>query len=201
MERAVSDGGALLSPSAVHGQALKAQRRQDTQRFFSLSDRIGRLRYFGYTLIAMVACGFVLVAIYLLALLLPAPMGKLIADSSFILVKNVVVPMIVFIMSIRRLHDLDASGWWTLTILIPFVTLILLAWPGQRETNRFGPPPPPNPSGLIMATLILPMAVLSLYFYMVKINANMKNETAVATPPAVSSKSVPVPLRSYDTEK
>ena len=43
---------------------------------------------------------------------------------------------------IRRLHDLDRSGWWLVLALIPLIgTLILLYWFCQRGTagdNRFG---------------------------------------------------------------
>ena len=47
--------------------------------------------------------------------------------------------------SIRRLHDLDRSGWWYLLIFIPLIGLIvLLIWYCTRGTvgpNRFGPDP------------------------------------------------------------
>jgi uncharacterized membrane protein YhaH (DUF805 family) len=159
--------------------------------FFSLSDRVGRLRYFTYIIGAMVGCGFVLVAIYLLAMLLPASLGKLVSVTSYILVKSVVIPLIVFVMSIRRLHDFNASGWWSLTVLIPFVTLALLFVPGNKEANRFGPPPAPNPAGLRLAAIVLPAAVLSLYFFVVSINPDPKSP-----PPPAESGTKPQ-LRSY----
>jgi uncharacterized membrane protein YhaH (DUF805 family) len=44
---------------------------------------------------------------------------------------------------IRRLHDLDKSGWWTLIALIPLVGwIILIVWyctKGTPGTNAFGP--------------------------------------------------------------
>ena len=47
--------------------------------------------------------------------------------------------------SIRRLHDLDKSGWWLLLAFLPLIgSLILLYWLIQRGTgrdNRFGPDP------------------------------------------------------------
>ena len=47
--------------------------------------------------------------------------------------------------SIRRLHDVDRSGWWLLILLIPLVgTLLVLYWFVQRGTvgpNRYGPDP------------------------------------------------------------
>jgi uncharacterized membrane protein YhaH (DUF805 family) len=47
--------------------------------------------------------------------------------------------------SVRRLHDLDRSGWWILLGLIPLVgIIILIVWYCQRGTNgpnRFGSDP------------------------------------------------------------
>jgi len=49
--------------------------------------------------------------------------------------------------AIRRLHDLDRTGWWILLSLIPIVGwIILLIWYCTRGTdgsNRFGPNPLP----------------------------------------------------------
>jgi uncharacterized membrane protein YhaH (DUF805 family) len=45
--------------------------------------------------------------------------------------------------SVRRLHDLDRSGWWILLSFIPLIgSIILLVWNCMRGTigpNRFGP--------------------------------------------------------------
>ena len=47
--------------------------------------------------------------------------------------------------SVRRLHDLDRSGWWVLLGLIPIVGLIIIIiWNCSKGTpgpNRFGPDP------------------------------------------------------------
>jgi uncharacterized membrane protein YhaH (DUF805 family) len=44
--------------------------------------------------------------------------------------------------SVRRLHDIDRSGWWYLIILIPFIgVLVIIYWavqPGTSGSNRFG---------------------------------------------------------------
>ncbi|MBI1172030.1 DUF805 domain-containing protein [bacterium] len=46
---------------------------------------------------------------------------------------------------IRRLHDVDKSGWWTLIALVPVVGIIvLIVWyctQGTPGSNRFGPAP------------------------------------------------------------
>ncbi len=45
--------------------------------------------------------------------------------------------------TIRRLHDLDRSGWWLLIGLIPLIgAIVLLVWfctKGTNGYNRFGP--------------------------------------------------------------
>lgn len=47
--------------------------------------------------------------------------------------------------AIRRLHDLDRTGWWVLLFLIPLIgAIILIIWFCSRGTvgpNRFGPDP------------------------------------------------------------
>ena len=52
---------------------------------------------------------------------------------------------------VRRLHDLDKSGWWLLVWLVPILgALLLIYWfvqAGTHGANRFGPEPPVRPSG------------------------------------------------------
>lgn len=47
--------------------------------------------------------------------------------------------------SVRRLHDLNKSGWWLLISLIPLVgAILLIVWAASKGTegdNQFGPDP------------------------------------------------------------
>lgn len=47
--------------------------------------------------------------------------------------------------TVRRLHDIDRSGWWYWLYFVPLVGLVLtLVWNcerGTRGANRFGPDP------------------------------------------------------------
>ena len=46
--------------------------------------------------------------------------------------------------SIRRLHDLDRTGWWFLLVFTIIGAIVLLVWNCMRGTigpNRFGPDP------------------------------------------------------------
>jgi uncharacterized membrane protein YhaH (DUF805 family) len=53
--------------------------------------------------------------------------------------------------AVRRLHDLNKSGWSYFIILIPFIgAIILLVWfftDGDRRSNNYGPDPK-NPDGV-----------------------------------------------------
>jgi hypothetical protein len=59
-------------------------------------------------------------------------------DSGIFLLPGIAV-------GVRRLHDVDRSGWWLLLAFIPLVgTIILIVWFCTRGTpgpNRFGPDP------------------------------------------------------------
>ena len=53
-----------------------------------------------------------------------------------------------FALDVRRLHDIDKSGWWLLLAILPFIgLLVLIYWfvqPGTAGTNRFGIDPNEN---------------------------------------------------------
>jgi uncharacterized membrane protein YhaH (DUF805 family) len=57
--------------------------------------------------------------------------------------------------SVRRLHDLDKSGWWLLIGLIPLFgalyLLFLFTQPGTAGPNRFGPDPKGAGDGQVFA--------------------------------------------------
>lgn len=48
-------------------------------------------------------------------------------------------------LQVRRLHDLNLSGWWLLVDLLPYLgwaaMIVLLLLPGTRGPNRFGADP------------------------------------------------------------
>jgi uncharacterized membrane protein YhaH (DUF805 family) len=150
-------------------------------RFFSLSQRLGRMRYFVYSLSGVVVCSILLLFIYLFCLALSPGLGKLFWDISFTLIKNVVMPMIVIVMTIRRLHDINAPGWWSVFIIIPFATCVLLLIPGSKTDNRFGPPPREN-SMLVKATTFALPALLCFLFLLFRNSPPHSLKQAPAAP-------------------
>jgi uncharacterized membrane protein YhaH (DUF805 family) len=53
---------------------------------------------------------------------------------------------------VKRCHDVDGSGWWALTLLIPLVNIVPLVIlgtrPGTAGTNKYGPDPISASSGV-----------------------------------------------------
>lgn len=107
--------------------------------------RLGRLDYFFFHLFV---AGFFAIAVILLITLtnvidVDNPENK--ADHLWLGgILLAYVPFLILITSawIRRMHDLDMSGWWLLLGLIPPINLIFafVLWfaPGTNGVNRFG---------------------------------------------------------------
>lgn len=57
---------------------------------------------------------------------------------------NLVVQLAVLVPSVavavRRMHDVDRSGWW---ILFPIYNFVLACRPSNLGENSYGPPEPP----------------------------------------------------------
>ncbi len=112
----------------------------------SLSGRIGRVRYLGWS----AALSFIVFGAYLVASLLMAvslPLG--VAAIAIVVIAAMVFSVPI---GVQRLHDLGWSGWLWLALIVPFVnvvlSLLMLFMPGEQTANRFGPPPPPNSTGV-----------------------------------------------------
>jgi uncharacterized membrane protein YhaH (DUF805 family) len=118
------------------GQAISA----GFSNYVNFSGRACRSEYWYWVLFVILADIVAGIIDYLL--------GMQIVSSLFGLVT--LLPGIA--VSIRRLHDLDRTGWWILLALIPLIGwIILLIWyitKGTEGPNRFGP----DPLGMISLT-------------------------------------------------
>jgi uncharacterized membrane protein YhaH (DUF805 family) len=111
-------------------------RRSDRIRIFELpnfSSRAARSEYWYWVLFNFLA-GIV-------TEIIDAAIGISLTTAIFSLA--VLLPGIA--VSVRRLHDLDRTGWWVLLALVPVVGIIvLLIWfctNGTDGSNQFGPDP------------------------------------------------------------
>lgn len=100
-------------------------------RYFDFSGRSCRSEYWWFYLFCVLA----------FAVLLIVDTGFGVMTRIF----NLAIFIPVLAVLVRRLHDIDRSGWWLLISLIPLVgVIILLVWLCTRGTtgdNRFGPDP------------------------------------------------------------
>src|SRR5262245_53621601 len=99
-------------------------------KIFAVSGRIGRARYFTYSL-----------GMYILFSLLVAGLGALVGPVANILLLAWLV--IGFMLTIQRCHDFNTTGWLSIIGLIPVANLIFLIIPGTDGPNRFGAKTPP----------------------------------------------------------
>ena len=64
----------------------------------------------------------------------------------------------------RRFNDLNRSGWWVLSFIVPIVNLLatiyVLFFPGTDGDNDFGPAPSANPLGVKILALSMPIIAL-----------------------------------------
>lgn len=125
---------------------------------YTTDGRLGRLRYLAYgfglslliQLIATITIG--------LTSVLPPDIGGLVTMIIMIVAYIMLLVTSLFIM-IKRLHDVNRSGWLLLLLLVPLINIILglymLFARGTDGDNKYGPPPPPNSRGVVIAAFLL----------------------------------------------
>jgi len=130
------------------------------EAFIFLSGRLGRLAYFGYSILFAIVLG-------LIAALLILPARNSPSGGTVLIVAVIIIGVIAFwggiALSVKRLHDLDKSGWhYAWMVLVPAVFnglskafetpvlgvvgglislgvwVYLQFWPGTPGSNRFG---------------------------------------------------------------
>lgn len=103
--------------------------------YANFSGRSRRAEYWYFLL-------FVLLA-YAVIMLLVATRPTVGIFLSLLFILALIIPGMA--LNIRRLHDIDHSGWWMLVGFVPLLGgLILLIWhctPGTAGPNRFGSDP------------------------------------------------------------
>lgn len=124
--------------------------------FFSIHGRIGRLRFVTYELWTYF---LFFSSITFVAALAGTMSGNIIGVLlSLVIIKLGIIFMLIF--AIRRLNDLNLTGWLCLITFLPLVNLIfyaaLIFMPGNNLKNDYGQCPPKNPP-LIWLHLFAPI--------------------------------------------
>lgn len=124
---------------------IKASENHDEKQtmagsLFSFQGRVGRVKYW-VTIIPLFLISFAITIVMALATDRGGSGGFAILALFFY------VPAIWIVLAtyVKRWHDLGKSGWMTLTLLIPYVNLLILLilglWPGTSESNKYGEVP------------------------------------------------------------
>ncbi|MCP5158665.1 MAG: DUF805 domain-containing protein [Gammaproteobacteria bacterium] len=140
-------------------------------KLFSTQGRLGRVRYIGYLVglivLIFLSAGLIASVNSFSRLQEGGGDGDLvhILGSGALIALWIVTIVVSILLIIQRLHDFNASSWWSLLVLVPLANLvlylILLIMPGTQGANRFGNPPPPNTLGVILLALILPLITVT----------------------------------------
>lgn len=119
----------------------------DTTSPLSPKGRFARLSYIAWYMVITIISYIVMFAVggaFMMTATDPNQIMEFFSSAGGILyiVVSIAVTIIFVIFSIRRLHDLNKTGWLMLLILIPLINIIfmlyLLIAKGDEGTNRFG---------------------------------------------------------------
>lgn len=118
---------------------------------FSAAGRIGRVRYLTYSM-----------GISLLVMVVGGILAALISPYLFVLA-YIALFYAQFMLTIKRSHDFNTSGWLSLVLLVPIASLIFVFIPGTDGANRFGNKTAPNGNaGVIAIALVVGIAVIGI---------------------------------------
>ncbi|TCB81096.1 DUF805 domain-containing protein [Acinetobacter sp. ANC 4173] len=114
----------------------------------STTGRFGRLSYFGWNGLLLIA---VMILVLLCILLLPGfspAAGQSMSFFTLLIFGMIYIGMLyfTFVFTIRRLHDRNHSGWLSLVMLVPIANIIMMLYlslaKGDVHENQFGQPRP-----------------------------------------------------------
>lgn len=138
--------------------------------FYSYRGRIGRLRFLAYNMVM----GLLLYAVLLVFALVAAGLINAIGNNGFLVVILVVVALAfaagfvyaTLVPAIRRLNDMNYTGWLSLLMLVPYLNILfflfLALMPGTDGINDYGVPATPPTTRVKVAALFVPVGVFLL---------------------------------------
>ena len=115
-------------------------------KIFSVSGRIGRIRYITYSI------GFSILLLFVVGILsaIIIPIFGNDPGASVAAIALMYIPLyaMLIMFGIQRSHDFNTSGWLSLITFIPLAPLLFWFIPGTHGSNRFGNQPEPNSTGV-----------------------------------------------------
>ncbi|MCB1042063.1 MAG: DUF805 domain-containing protein [Acidobacteria bacterium] len=117
---------------------------------WSPNGRLGRLKYFCAPIILVFVFYMFMFIVGIVGAVLGEDVGGMVVGIVMLL-GGIPVLAMNFILAIKRLHDLDTTGWVSLLLLVPLINFILQLYlwfaPGQPHANQYGEVPEPPSAG------------------------------------------------------
>lgn len=160
---------------------------------FSPKGRLGRIRYMAYSFGVAMAFYAVMLVIMLLtgggAALMGGDMAAAAGGAGMLMLIPAYIGLLVlmFFLTIKRCHDIGWSGWASLLIFIPLVSLLFWFVPGTKGSNEYGAQTPANGVGVMIAGLAMPVLTIVGILAAIAIPAYMGYAQRAAQAPMESS--------------
>ncbi len=152
-----------MDVSETYPNQIPKRQRYSQVDLFSPDGRIGRLRYFFYSLVLPFLVFWVLAAIAGQT----SRIGQIGEIFSYIILAAAIGASVflLFQLTIQRCHDFNVSGWLAPLILIPFGNIIFWLIPGSKTINRYGEPPEPTSKWVKIAAYVLLITLIASFTY------------------------------------
>ena len=148
----------------------------------SAKGRFSRLSYLGWlSLLSLVITGLVIAASLLMGIgtvimantpANPNALFDTLFSGSGLLIFGIMGLLFFYlglVLSIRRLHDINLSGWWMLVGFIPVINFLFFLYisvmPGTATVNRFGPPRPTQSWEKVLGWIYVGLNILTIVGY------------------------------------
>lgn len=128
---------------------------------FSTDGRIGRKRYFLYSVILpfIIFWSFASIAGVLVH------MGSAATSASYTILGLAMLAMFFMLvrLTIQRCHDFNQSGWLSVLAVIPFTNIVFALIPGTNGLNQYGEVPEPanKATNVLFYLLLIVLATLA----------------------------------------
>ena len=131
--------------------------------------RLNRLSYIGWNVLL---CLGIAVVLFIILIFLPNTLNFIqnnaenLATQILLYIFNLIFLIPVMIISAKRLHDFNVSGWFALLELVPIVNIIfpiaLMFIPGSKGNNKFGEPRESKTWEVVLAFIFAAIALFIL---------------------------------------
>ncbi|MFC3903328.1 Uncharacterized membrane protein YhaH, DUF805 family [Acinetobacter marinus] len=158
-------------------QQMQPQHQATMDKPLSSAGRFSRLSYLAWTFLSGIVLNAVLVAIVVFFYIAygvssggnfetEPSAGMMIGFGIAYIIILIAYLVYTFIFAIRRLHDCDQTGWLSLLLLVPLVSLFFLLYiciaKGTDGTNRYGVPRPTKEWERVMGIIYLVLIPLMM---------------------------------------